>query len=1019
MLLLFLIINIIYCIVFYWKIITLWYNSDVVVFMNSGLDNLKFIFKYKWRKFFHMYYKIIEHKHDFNEIENFQNKCNNYIIDATACENEKKLLYIYKEFHRDFMQFLTDYLCKDISLTWSENSNIVVKYYDNCHAITLQRLMWFVNNQKNTTENVEWLTLYILTWTNRTKFIKKIWWPITNSMFFAVKHQKNFRSYTPHYNPIQMFIDSTHNAKKPQKIIFWTIAQILKYELQIDSFLTQRLFIFNTILTLTYAKRIIRIQIGATKSLFFNDHNAIYNYSFELTDTIIQFMQKHYTRYLYTLLDCKWSIDVSTTIQSDYKSDKTTVIKNTSLNRLSTIFFANLQHNDIFANFTYPVHLTILKRPFLTSTKWFIKPTNSFTQNSMINFGVFDYETCNINGKVEPYMLSYIIDNYIKSNIILGYSVNILDITIKFLNDCFHSNVLKPTIKIPTNSKYIKNIKHDVKKLKMFAHNFSHFDINFIVYGLCWLKKIKNASIRVIQNSLHIILIDIFIDEQYFLHINKNKIKFLIKKHLVLTDSMHFIPMSLNEAILSFCPIFMLKTILSFDIMKININWLTTKQKLSLIQYCQYDCYSLYHVLQNFQAICLNQFKSSALKYMTLISYSYMLFKRNINITEISAPDPQAYLFFKYSYKGGRVEIFKKYAESNINNYGLGYVDFVSLYPAICLNHTFPGGYYTKVIGNTCYNSSCYGIYLCKVILENALMLPFLGVKIEKKIVYPFGQWYGIYTSIEIEKALDLGYKIEIISGYFFEKKITPFNSYFEYLYNWKEKTVSTGQSKIAKLLMNGLTGRLGRTKLNQTQLNMSDFEILDYSYGFSIESSPQVAAFITAYARIWLYDSLIYNKISPLYCDTDSIIFEVFDQSYTVREWNCKNLNKKIHKNSVGKLINIANFNIKYFKTLGPRFYILESADGFFDWIAKKNWFTADRSLWNQKFDIYFLNIPDPSIFKVPNVFELETFRLEEINISSKVDILAQLIPPIKILIANEHVDWEQFWKTGVLHFR
>ena len=135
---------------------------------------------------------------------------------------------------------------------------------------------------------------------------------------------------------------------------------------------------------------------------------------------------------------------------------------------------------------------------------------------------------------------------------------------------------------------------------------------------------------------------------------------------------------------------------------------------------------------------------------------------------EISSPNLFVYRFFKQSYRGGRVEIFKEYAEHRSDNFGIGYVDFTSLYPAICLNHTFPAGFYTEVNGQSNYNAHCYGIYLCKVIFQKENVLPFLSVKLNGKNVYPLGRWIGIYTSIEIEKARELDYNIEIISGFYF-----------------------------------------------------------------------------------------------------------------------------------------------------------------------------------------------------------------------------------------------------------
>ena len=82
------------------------------------------------------------------------------------------------------------------------------------------------------------------------------------------------------------------------------------------------------------------------------------------------------------------------------------------------------------------------------------------------------------------------------------------------------------------------------------------------------------------------------------------------------------------------------------------------------------------------------------------------------------------------------------------------------------------------------------------------------------------GTWAGWITSYEYDKAIDLGYKIEILKGYSFARKII-FKEYVDKLYQLRlEYTKDNPMNLIAKLLMNSLYGKFGmKSESNSVEL--------------------------------------------------------------------------------------------------------------------------------------------------------------------------------------------------------
>ena len=152
------------------------------------------------------------------------------------------------------------------------------------------------------------------------------------------------------------------------------------------------------------------------------------------------------------------------------------------------------------------------------------------------------------------------------------------------------------------------------------------------------------------------------------------------------------------------------------------------------------------------------------------------------------------------AYRGGTVSLFKP-------KMGKGYVyDMNSQYPAAMLKD-MPVGQPIR-----CYRpklSDFFGFVKVNVRAPIALYKPFLTVAgPEGKVISPLGEWTGWYFSEELKKAVDLGYTIEPLEGYRFERGVDIFKGYVEHFYERKRSAATAGLKLISKLQLNGFYGR-------------------------------------------------------------------------------------------------------------------------------------------------------------------------------------------------------------------
>ncbi len=276
---------------------------------------------------------------------------------------------------------------------------------------------------------------------------------------------------------------------------------------------------------------------------------------------------------------------------------------------------------------------------------------------------------------------------------------------------------------------------------------------------------------------------------------------------------------------------------------------------------------------------------------ITLASECFKEHKTLFDHEKIRVP---AYLddFLRKSYAGARTEVFKRYGKN------LKYFDFKSMYPSVMLEKEYPAGIAIKT---NKLEKNKLGVYECEVIAPD-LDIPFLHTYSEdNKLIFPTGSFRGVYTSVEIEKALSLGYEIKINHGYYFTDKEKPFESYVRKWYNIKQQAENennNGLRLIAKLYLNSLYGKFGQRRTFRKIIDatgkplsyfMKKYKVKDYNEVLdfviveedskSKYTTVQIASFVTAYGRIKLYEALeeVQEKDGNVYyCDTDSIVTDI-----------------------------------------------------------------------------------------------------------------------------------------------
>jgi hypothetical protein len=351
-------------------------------------------------------------------------------------------------------------------------------------------------------------------------------------------------------------------------------------------------------------------------------------------------------------------------------------------------------------------------------------------------------------------------------------------------------------------------------------------------------------------------------------------------------------------------------------------------------EYLKHDCIGLYEVLEKFYKIPLVEGTGHK---VTTSSLAMAVFRsKYLKDTRLYKLSPDKEEFVRSGYYGGRNEIFKMTGK-NVNEY-----DVNSMYVSAMLK-PLPcgtGGWWTEGydLEDTDMGAFIYATVKC----PDSLHIPLLPAKYKGKLLFPSGEFTGVFYSAELAQARKLGYNIQIHQALVFP--VHPFLA--EYAGDcWRIRQDNPGDNPLnitAKLLGNGLYGKFAQKRERDSLVFEPDFEAAaaqgwtpvmpEYdlwrkpTYSESSQILPYISAAITSYSRLNLHEYLNIYPEKVCYCDTDSVFIE--DEELPTG----KGLGELKHENHHNRFIAIQ-----------PKFYLCEKSDGSVKCRAKG--FTFDKN--------------------------------------------------------------------------
>lgn len=432
-------------------------------------------------------------------------------------------------------------------------------------------------------------------------------------------------------------------------------------------------------------------------------------------------------------------------------------------------------------------------------------------------------------------------------------------------------------------SRIISIMKQNPSVRTVYFHNFSRFDGLFVLKHLALHHKFQ---LKPLMRDNRLYEVSVYSGKRLLFR---------------LRDSLHLLPGKLDDLAKNLCPELGSKGSISYDQVRLDN---LSKLRVSLLEYMKQDILLLGGIMHNFQDLYAKAYKNDIVNKITTASLALSLFRSNYYDElkfPIHIPNKNEDTFIRRGYYGGHADAYIPRGEN------LYYYDVNSLYPFVMKEFPMPGG---APVWHSDLDSmeldSMFGFIQAYVECPKTMKRPFLPYRNEKDgiLLFPTGEFVGVYYSEELKYARDLGYKVLPISGYLFQKMESPFKDYVNSLFESRSNAKKEGNNAIAyvyKLLLNSLYGRFGinpiSTITEMCDQNRHDFllrtgtfindvflreDLYMVSYHSNMEKGPdywkppknsaiQLAAAITASARIYMYKYI--SREDCYYTDTDSIV--------------------------------------------------------------------------------------------------------------------------------------------------
>lgn len=384
-----------------------------------------------------------------------------------------------------------------------------------------------------------------------------------------------------------------------------------------------------------------------------------------------------------------------------------------------------------------------------------------------------------------------------------------------------------------------------------------------------------------------------------------------------LLDSIKLIPLALEKA----CKTFGLpgKDSLSLDTHESDTRWEIYNER---------DCRALWSVLGRFHVMVEERLGGEV--GITTPATAMKTWRRKYLPNKIHRGE-ESHEFVFSTYCGGRTEVFQREAAE------LNYYDINSSYPSV-MREPMPSGPPIWWNGTpphcfTAVDSGYIGFVEASVELDS--YIPILPVKRDGKLMFPSGRINGRWDWAELSRVQD---RIVRFGKSVWFQSSPLLAGMVEDLYPFRDSSLpgyDAGLAYVVKILLNSLYGKFGQSSLRRKVLPWSedlpkgavpvDGTTLSPVWYVDEEVTapyimPQIAAHVTALARVKLYDRLEECGEALAYCDTDSILTSrALDTSTKLGD--LKNEYPGITFNGV---------------FLAPKLYLLKGSDGSTKVVAK-----------------------------------------------------------------------------------
>ena len=237
--------------------------------------------------------------------------------------------------------------------------------------------------------------------------------------------------------------------------------------------------------------------------------------------------------------------------------------------------------------------------------------------------------------------------------------------------------------------------------------------------------------------------------------------------------------------------------------------------------------------------------------------------------------------FLRRAYRGGLCLINAEHRGHEVND--IDVYDTNSAYPFQMVTMPMPYGAPHPFFGappadplrpawiayvKICFKLKCDGVPVVQSAewFNNEYITDTRGMLIDLYITEP--DYQSICENYDIQD-------IKFVSGYSFRVSENLFKDYVAPLYAKKMRAANVNR-EIAKLLLNGLYGKMAGRSVYQQLVPVMHDNVLDYVPGevsrARASSAIAAAAYITAYQRAYLAKAIKANLSAFVYCDTDSL---------------------------------------------------------------------------------------------------------------------------------------------------